>query len=403
VSTRQAGVRWLQMLGKHAELIIDAYHTPHGFVPKNEEEESAIDELIKQRVAWRPEDAEAIRLIGPLRTALDQALKTVRLHTLDARIGESVNEIFKLGITYNDTRKRNENDASLLLAELEEMVFSLCENLTESSRQIWRHIDTKFSSVTSLDAKLKLNQMSLDRAERIVKSIGEIDLAALQEISGSNADLRRLFNIQLPRALEFSLRDMTDAFARLDKILFDLRELKARSRLVQRFVTHYQRNPGYVPNDYAEWANVPSLFCAVEALIPGGCANVRSSRHELILQDLLVGIRTVAVPDEDLVVIPVPVDVELPPRDMFIPSPFKAAIRDLFANVLQERTVVSGLSGYSAVAEDHSPAIWIYGILAEYASLSHEHRKFFKLEYVGHYDPVFDGNFIAKDVRVCPA
>lgn len=402
MSAHQVGLRWLRLLDKHAELILSAYHAPQGHLTETADNTDVIAELIANRIAFRQDDGDGVRLTSSLRKAMDYALRTQKLYVVDAHISEHLNEITRLGIAYKEGRRASGADATLILSELEDMVYSLCENLKESSRQIWRHIETKFSGVTTLDMKLRLNQLTLTRAENICKAIELISLENLYDISGSNPDLRRLFNIQLAGALDYAFRDMSDAFVRLNKILFDLREMQERTRLVQRFMRHYRRNPSYVPQAYDEAAYIPPLFRLNAPLTVGGYAPVLTSRHELALEALIAGLRSEPRVAEVVEIEPIVASESFSSPEVYYESVLRKSIRNLFTHALTQNMPVSGLHAYNAETLEETPAVWLYGILAEYNALSVSDRTHFQLIFEGEYDAEFNGNFKASDIIVCP-
>ena len=235
----ETGISLMVAMGKHAELIMEAYAAPEGGVRENEQNANALMYLCRYRLMQRDEDDGFVRLRTPIRTLLDQGLSRTRLKMVSTNIGDAIDSIEHLAREYRKNKTASyRGDADSLLQSLRENVYELCEQLLEQSREIWHQIDSDFGSVTQLSSKIALNKNALSRVDSMMKALGFIDFDNLYEIAKGDKELHRLLYSKLRKTTERCRRELGDAISRLNNSMFTLTRLAARARKVSDYVTH---------------------------------------------------------------------------------------------------------------------------------------------------------------------
>ena len=404
MSSTETGIRALKGLAKHAELLVAAYESGSRLIPEIEENESSIRELLQLRLVDRQADDGAIRLNTVVTSLLDHSLKTQRLKMFSADIGEALEGLEFLAQRYVQSKSSGaSSDSSKLLDELGGNVFDLCDGLLSQAQSIWRQVEGDFGAVSQLETKMALNRNTLAKVNRILQSLELIDMAALYRISSRDRDLRKLLQVQLPEVIEQCRQILSDAIGRLNKMMFRLEQLATQATRVNQLVDHYNLHSGWQPQDYSAQLDVPALFAAVQPLRPIAKAHVRDDSMELVFAEILEGLRKELPPDEDQQVEPISTDMKEQAQVTLDWGGFEEAVRQVFFLCLEEGREVSGLECYTSAPDGVDVELWLYALMAEYNAMREEDRALFKLNFPGAFDPVFDGNFHAEDVLLCPA
>lgn len=404
MSSTETGVRALKGLAKHAELLVVAYESGSRLIPETQENENAIRELLQLRLVDRQADDGAIRLNTVVTALLDHSLKTQRLKMFSADIGEALEGLEFLAQRYVQAKSGGiSGDSSKLLDELGGNVFELCDGLLSQAQSIWRQVEGDFGSVSQLETKMALNRNTLAKVNRILQSLELIDMAALYRISSRDRDLRKLLQVQLPEVIEQCRQILGDAIGRLNKMMFRLEQLATQATRVNQLVGYYNLYPGWQPQDYSAQLDVPALFAAVQPILPAANAHIRDESMELVFTEVLEGLRKELPPDEDQRVDPISTDMKEQEQVTLDWGDFKEAVRQVFFRCLEESREVSGLECYIFAPDGVDVELWLYALMAEYNAMREEDRALFKLNFPGAFDSVFDGNFHAEDVLLCPA
>jgi len=398
---KEEAKRLLRVLSRHSDIIIDAYLKANSEIIETEDTSRAIDDLVAQRLAYRPGGDEEARLSMVLSRLFDHALLSAKRQHIDADIGGQIRSIEDLVNNYKVAKKSgNFEDAETLIHHIEEMVHHLAETLANNTRQLWRQIDSEFGHVSSLEMKVLENQRVLQQAKRLNDGLEMITFNELNEQAGEDRHLRHLLVKVLPAAMGRCQNELADAMHRLRDMLFEFRRLQDRARLVYAFYTRYQKEPGYQPNNYGESIDVSPLISQVMPLDLRGHADTDNDAHELALTQMLVGIRKTDVPDEALQTDRLELDewVEEEPVE-FPVSAVKQCANDFYEKVI-DTGALSGMSCYTMAADHCSPNMWLHAIISRYLTLPSEDKALFTLNYKGESDSVFDGRLLVDDVEV---
>ena len=413
MSTRDAGVKALKILGRHAEIIMDAYERRGGVLDDSPENTNKIDDLVKYRFAtFDDESGGSPRLDSQVKSLLDQAVKSTKLRMSDVNIGEAMNDIVLYVREYKRAKSEDRAaDCNSRLADVEENVLKLCDNLTRESENIWRQIDSDFGTSTILRTKMELNRNAMGKITRILEALDLIDIDQLYNFGHTDTHLRRLLSVRLPRVINTCRTELSDAIHRLNKMMFQLNKLAKHANMVNSVLNQYEVNPGFKPEDYTDRTEVPALFMCVKPIgkqvgkqvVLTGLVDVDSSTLEPVFSELIEGLRKELPPNEKQLAQPVPVAEGEQTLQVLEQGPFKRAIRDMFYECLSEGKEISVIDGFKRAPEGSDLHLWAYALLAEFNSMRDEERELFSLKYEGKPHEVFTGNFIAKDVVLCPS
>ncbi len=403
MSSHEAGVKILKALAKYSDYIMDAYEGNNGrlsgsIAPK------AHDDLLRLRLAVMDSSDGKVRLNFTVMGLLDQSLRSSRLKMVNANIGEAIEGIeFLAGEYISSKQAGSEIDAESYLRDLDGNVSTLCDNLVDQAREIWRQIDSDFGSVSLLSSKIALNKNALIKVNKLLKSLELIDLDSISSLSSHDKQLRKLLQVKLPASIEDCRKDLGDAIHRLNKILFKLSKLEARAKMVNEIVQHCEENSGLKTECYADRIDVPRLFRASLPMEPTGHIDPFNTTLEFDYAEILNGLRKEEPPHEPQTVNHVPTDIEDNSEETLVVAPFKTAVVDVFVACLEREEPVSGADCFRWAPEGMDINIWLYALIAEFNALNHDQRQHFNLEYIGEIDKVFNGNFRAEDVLICPA
>lgn len=404
MSTREDGLKILQALGKYGELIMTAYEDNKGRLDYSEKNTRAVDDLVRLRLAvFDLPDNDQPRLNSTVMTLLDQSLRTSRLKMVNADVGESIEGIEFLAREYLSAKQAGEQeDAQGYLNDLDINVVSLCDNLTDQARLIWRQIDSDFGSVSRLAGKIALNKNALRKVSHLLQSLDLINVESLYTLGMHDKNLRGILQVRLPLAIDSCRKDLSDALHRLNRMLFKLNQLEARARMVNDFVIHCDTQAGSDRADYAERTDVPELFRAVNPLPAFGAADPGNALLELDLAAIIAGLRKEMPPEEKRATALVSASETDNQREILSVSPFKEAVRKVFEECLTQNRPMSGCACFEMAPQGADMEIWLYGLMAEYSAMSQQDRAFFELQFPGNADAFFTGNYYANDVLICP-
>ncbi|MFB8829557.1 hypothetical protein ACE0DR_09805 [Azotobacter sp. CWF10] len=96
----QAGVRFLRLLGRHAEPIMDAYLA--GSVADQALEPAVEERLVKEGILYRPEPGADLHLRRAVRALLEEALRDDRNRQIDANTGSALATFKTLAAHYKE-------------------------------------------------------------------------------------------------------------------------------------------------------------------------------------------------------------------------------------------------------------------------------------------------------------
>ncbi|MCE9685702.1 phosphoenolpyruvate carboxylase [Shewanella sp. AS16] len=397
----QAGVRLLRQLGRHAELIMDAYQA--GSVNEGACEPSAVDKLKKAGILWRPEADQDLRLTRTVRAMLEEALSDERNRQIDANVGSALATIKTLASHYKEARSNVDHGAAeAYLADLSEHVYSFTESLAYSTRVLWGRINNEFGYVGTINAKIRENELAQSQVSELRSGLELFQFSELGEIAGDVRELRKLLVTTLQESLSRNAEELSLVQGRLLELLGRFRQIRGRTRLLKGWLLYTDLHPDYRPGDHVSHKQVPSLFNRAEALLAPAAVDVHNSQQERELMEMVARIKTIShsqMPpkrrEHDVSVsLSVSEDFDIPD------NPLKLAVDEYFCAVIESGKSQSALAYLAEQQLPWDSESWLYQVIGGYEGLPDEHKAYFELEPLGEPHPVYSGNFIIRDVEL---
>lgn len=397
----QAGVRFLKLLGRHSDVIMDAYLG--GEVADGQLEEGVEERLKKEGILYRPEQGANLRLRKSVRTLLEEALKDERNRQIDTNLGSALAAIKTLAAHYKEARHSGDyGGAEAYLSDLAEAVYSFAETLRHDIRALWGRINNAFGYVGTINAKIRENELAQSQVSDLLAGLEMVNFQELADIAGDIRELRRLMVTSLQSTLSECTQELGMVQARLLELLGRFREIRGRTRLLKGWLLHQDQHPDYQVGNHAGHQALPQLFNQAEAILAPAWATIHNSQHEPVLIELVNQIKAQGLleritnqPQEALPLVMEEVD------DFEVaPSPIKKAVDDYFIAVIDSGEEESALGYLARHQLPWDAESWLYQIINGYEGLAEEQRRHFELDAIGEPHPVYSGNFIIRDLSL---
>lgn len=389
----------LRLLDKHNELIIDAYHHNHSELIDDHESNSAIEELIALRLAWRPDDSDHVRLSGALIHLLDHGLRNSHRRHVDADIGGRLSDIEGLINNYKAaTKKIAHQDALVYWRSIEEQVYDLRETLKNTTRQLWRQIASEFGYVDSLELKVMENERVLNQAKRLNDGLELVRFDELAEMAGNDIRLRRLLLKVLATGISHCQQELCDALHRLKELLFNLRKQQYQGHLIKTFYQRFQANPDFLAKMIL--IDTPETINQVIPMPSIAHADLLDSQQEAAFTDIIASLRKQQLSEEQTQIITAitpEFDDEMIQVEI---SPLKQAVNQFIDRVIADNKPLSSLASIDLAPTDCDKELWLYAIITYVHSLPASERILLQLHFKERQHPHFTGNSLVDDVTL---
>lgn len=398
---RKAGKTLLNALQRHSDLIMDVYLA--GAVNESEQKPADIDKLMRLGVIWRPTDDADLVLKSTVRSFLEEALTDERNRQIDANIGSALSNLKALAVHYKEAKNKHRfSDADVYLSQLTEQVYGLIDSLRRNVRFLWERIHKEFGYVSSIEAKIRENELAQAQVSELLKQIELFKFNQLSREAGSDRDLRRLMVVTLQNTFTDITQELSLVQGRLLELLGRFREFQGRTRLLKGFLLHMEQKPDYQPADYTNHSKIPELFNQSESVIKPASADVNDTENEAVMLDIVGRIKALQHfktnqnidRSADIVKVEAQQEVELQ-EDII-----KQAVESYIMQIIDTGQSVKALDYYQMRSYEFDKEVWIYQVLGGYESLSDEDKQYFAIERTGAYHPTFNGNYIIEDVAI---
>ncbi|GGP48885.1 phosphoenolpyruvate carboxylase [Shewanella saliphila] len=397
----QAGVKLLKQLGRHADVIMDAYLA--GSINDTAHDAGVIEKLKKSGILWRPEPDQELRLKRSVRALLEEALSDERNRQIDSNVGSSLATIKTLADHYKEARHNVDYSAAeAYLADLNEHVYSFTDSLRYSIRVLWGRINNEFGYVGTINAKIRENELAQSQVSDLLNGLEMFQFSELGEIAGDIRELRRLLMTSLQETLSQCTQELSIVQSRLYELLGRFRQIQGRTRLLKGWLLHTDMHPDYQVDNHVGHKNVPNLFNCAEALLAPASVDVSNPHHELELMNVVAQVKAISRDALPHVAREHNVTFEMGDSEDFdIPeNPLKIAVDEYFCEVIDSGLRQSALSYLTDKQLQWDAESWLYQVIGGYEGLADEHKSYFELEPIGKPDPVYNGNFIIHDVEL---
>lgn len=396
----QAGTKLLNALGRHSDLIMQAYI--NGSVKERDHSSKVLEQLVQLGVLWRPEAQSELRLKSAVRTLLEGSLQDERNRTINANVGASLASLKTLTEHYKEALHYNKfNEAAAHMSDLTEHVYQLSETLSNSVRVMFSRINNEFGYVSSVDAKIRENELAQNQVTDLLAQLECFRFDELSEIAGSNRELRHLLVVSLQQRFSKAAQELSVVQARLLDLLGRFREFQGRTRLLKGFLLHVEQQPDFAPGNYANLTNVPVLFNQSASIIGHAAADVNNVAQEQDYQEMVATLTHIhkkrATVDEGK-----PNDINVTQQETLslVKDPLQHAVEAYFCDVIDSGQPKTALDYFEEQQLEFDPEVWLYQVIGGYQALGEEEKQFFALEPHGKNDQVYTGNFYISDITL---
>lgn len=396
----QAGVKLLNAMSNHADLIMEAYFS--GAVAEGNFSPKVIKNLVDAKVLWRPDDDVQLRLRPSLRTLLQESLKDEHSRQIDANLGTAIASLKTLAENYKEAIAYNHlHESESFLSDLTENVYGITESLTTNVRLLWGRINNEFGYVASVDAKIRENELAQAQVTELRNQLELFSFDELSQVAGSHRQLRNLLVVTLQSAFANCLKELSLVQGRLRELLGRFREFRGRTRLLKGFKLLIEQRPDFVPVNYANLTKVPTLFNQSTPVIQPASVNVFDTDNEALLQEMVAKIKAVhhlrqSKPQRQAENIKVEAQDDVSIDENLL----KQQVEAYFCEVIDSGDVISALDYHHKQALGFDPEVWIYQVIGGYQGLPEAEREHFEIGTTGEYHPIYTGNFIIRDVEL---
>ncbi|MCW8107800.1 phosphoenolpyruvate carboxylase [Alteromonas ponticola] len=398
---RQSGVKFLNALSRHADLIMQVYLT--GSLDEREHSPKVIDNLIQLGVLWRPDEEVGLRLKNAVRSLLESSLHDERNRQLDANIGSALASLKTLAHHYKEALAHSRYaESEAHLSDLTEHVYGLTESLSNSVRTLFSRINNEFGYVASIDAKIRENELAQSQVSELLKQLEMFRFEELSELAGNNRELRHLLIVTLQHSFSRVTQELSIVQARLLALLGRFREFRGRTRLLKGFMLHMEQKPDFAPGNYTKLTHVPMLFNQAANLIVPAAVDVKRVEHENDLQQLVGTIKALnrSRQQEQPERAAQKITIEKQSAVVFEEDKLKQAVEGYFCDVIATGKRITALEYLNENALDFDAEAWIYQVIGGYQGLTLEEQTYFAIETTGESHPVYSGNYIIEDVEL---
>ena len=398
---QQAGIKLLNALSRHADLIMQVYMA--GTLDETQHSPKVIDNLCQLGILWRPESDTQLRLKSAVRNLLEGSLHDERNRQIDANIGSALASLKTLAQHYKEALHHSRYaESEAHLNDLTEHVYALTESLSNNVRVLFSRINNEFGYVSSIDAKIRENELAQNQVSEMLKQLEMFRFDELSEQAGSNRELRHLLVVTLQHSFSKVIQELSIVQARLLELIGRFREFKGRTQLLKGFVLHLEHKPDFKPANYTSLSQVPMLFNQAAAVIKPAAVDVHRIEHEQDLQYLVGMIKAFnrsavrAQPERAAHNI----QVEQQSAAQFAEDTLRLAVEAYFCQVIDTGERLTALDYHQQHKLEFDPEVWIYQVVGGYQSLTMEEQGYFALDTTGEPHPVYSGNYIIRDVEL---
>lgn len=391
-------------LYNHRQVVVGAHINDRGTIPDSEDTNAAITALKKHRLVWYHPEDEAAQLNGALSQMLDHSLRNFRRQMASEVISSILENLQNhLVVDYLETKKRClRQDQERLKTEITECIYDLIDRLTQSVTIFTQYLSSGFTYVTDLELRLRENQRVIRMGEKLNDVLKEFDMEELDQLAGSDEDLRKLLSRTLPRYIELVQTELVNTLHQLTALLNSTREGAKRSRLIGAFEQAYGNDKGFEPS-IDGLVNIPPILNLVHNQLILPWVNPDDASAEVVLAGYCQGLVKPQEINKDYEETPVTIEdaTELPSIEL-IPDPIVSAADDLIQCVLLDGLQTTASQSLLALEIDCPMSLWMGVLMNCIHSLSSEKRNCLKVRFIEENNSFYPDNYSVYDVVLGP-
>ncbi len=400
----RAGAKFLRLMARHSDAIMDTYLA--GSIGDQQLAPKVQDKLVSAGILYRPEPGADLHLRHAVRGLLEEALKDERNRQIDANAGSAVATFKTLAQHYSEARHQGDLAAAdLYYRDLSEHVYAFSEGLQHSIRVMWSRINNEFGYVSSINAKIRENELAQSQVSELLGGLELISFDELADVAGDVRELRRLLVANLQSHISHCIQELSVVQGRLLQLLGRFRQIRGRAKLLKGWQLYIEQHPDYEVANHVAHKQVPVLFNLADPCIEGASVDIHNSEHEPQLMALVAQIKAAASHRPAATPAQPANPVVLSDNDAYElqEHPIKAAVSEYFVHVIDEFTPGStSLSALQYLAQQglaYDAESWLYQVIGGYEGLPEAQKAYFELDPELELQSPF-ANVVIRDVSV---
>lgn len=393
-------------LTRYIEPVCEAAFQHRGTVENTDANLTAIDSLLKNRLAFRTDDDFGVQLTGVVMRMLHHVTKTYRLRLAVGSVADMLEHLKTDCENYRRAQVGGQiEDQQGLEADIQEQVFELVDLLRELIQQFSFWVHTEFGTFSSIDIKIAKNQEALSKIGRLNQLFAECTIVELNDMAGNDPLLSRLLMKTLKRTMDDCRQELVNIAHRLREILARLqndRENQLLNHLVDTFAQHYQRHPGFAPN-IDLYSNLPDSMVKVAPLLLVAYPNLASPTDHDLLTELAcqaaASISGTKPRREKPDFVPVTVGSDEPIPEQV--DPIYSSVDFFFDALLSDGGLhaLSASEGYQQLELDVEFDIWLMVLISRYRTQDKVLANKVELEIDETPVANYSGNHVVRDLK----
>lgn len=372
-SVLQTGIDQLQLLGRHASSLLQAYS--RGQLDEQALPETTVQQLLQARVIWRDDDQGQLRIGHNLRELIAGMIGDEQRRQTHTDVGETLSRLRTLVNRYRENHHRGRYyELDRIRLQLAEEVDDFNSRYSDNIDALWQKLNSDFGFVQNLEDKIAENRQAQEQAQRLLNGLLLIDFDEWAQLAGSHAFLRRLLVSRWHRHVSQHYSSLRTVQERLLQLVTRFRQQQASTRLV-RSMAHFLRwQTEYQPQDYARQSRVPELLNLATPVPVAAALSLHSQADQDVLGQIFARLpkraQTHPLPPAAQAVTQPPVQTVAPMQQAI-----KKAAVGFFDQVLADTDKVhSAMAHYQAQAFEWPAEIWLYQIAAVHEGYADAYR-----------------------------
>lgn len=371
-------------------------------IPDND---NAIRALQKNNLAYFVDDTMGVQVHSTVRRLLNHVTKRYRLRETHQAFAGMIEELRNAIQNYQFAKNKNQDDKLLYQDQIHEFTLDIMSELTDTIQSFAHVVGNEFSTISSIDIRIRETTRCKNEIAKLNEVFRSLSVADIRDWAGSDLMLERLLMKTLKSHVDKCLKELSTTAHRLLEMIAKLikdKEIQRLNLLIDSFYTHYQKNPGYIP-ELGSVMDLPPTFNRINSIKITSRADIDSAIDEDILSNIAISVmqnvsretvndnqdEEVEVTDERGKSIEGDVDTLEENVDFFF---------DALLNEESDISELTALKSHELLEVDAEPEDWMLCLMEHYEAQKSELTGKIKLTFDEKVIMPFNGNHYVRDI-----
>jgi len=371
-------------------------------IPDND---NAIRALQKNNLAYFVDDTMGVQVHSTVRRLLNHVTKRYRLRETHQAFAGMIEELRNAIQNYQFAKNKNQDDKLLYQDQIHEFTLDIMSELTDTIQSFAHVVGNEFSTISSIDIRIRETTRCKNEIAKLNEVFSSLSVADIRDWAGSDLMLERLLMKTLKSHVDKCLKELSTTAHRLLEMIAKLikdKEIQRLNLLIDSFYTHYQKNPGYIP-ELGSVMDLPPAFNRINSIKITSRADIDSAIDEDLLSNIAISVmqnvsrenvndnqdEEVEVTDERGKSIEGDVDTLEENVDFFF---------DALLNEESDMTELTALKAHELLEVDAEPEDWMLCLMEHYEAQKSELTGKIKLTLDEKVIMPFNGNHYVRDI-----